>query len=236
MDKDANSNVEVETIRKGLATIKFSKELKQQIRTPWSKALIFTVYGRTVGFNFIHNRLFALWKPAGRLDCISLGQGFFLTRFSLREDYENILRRGPWFIGEHFLSIRPWEPNFQPATAKVTSLTVWVKLNELPIEYYNSEALFHIGKSIGNVLRVDTHTTTKTKRHFAGLIGHRKDFCPYTILPSSAPREEGTEVVGGEGSHSCKEHTSEQTGDMEGPSSNVSLENKNVCTVKGIVS
>ena len=127
------------------------------------------VYVRSAGFNFIHNKLLAIWKLIGRLDCVGLGHGFFLTRLSLKEDYENILRKGPWFIGEHFLSIRLWEPNFHLMTANVSLVAVWIRLNELPIEYYNGKALHQIGKSIGNVLRVDTHTTTETKGKFARL-------------------------------------------------------------------
>ena len=97
-------------------------------------------------------------------------------------------------------------------------MAVWIRLNELPIEYYNAEALHQIGKSVGNVLRVNTHTATETKGKFArlyvqidvnkpltmviligkfeqpvcyegiqklyfgcGRMGHRKEFCPYTI-------------------------------------------------------
>ena len=189
---------------------------------------------------------------------MGLGNGFFLTRLSLREDYENILKRGPWFIGEHFLSIRPWEPDFRSETASVTSVAVWVRLNELPIEYYNSEALYHIGKTIGNVLRVDTQTAKEARGRFVrmcvqidmekplitavligkfeqqvcyegiqklcfscGRIGHRKEACPDTILPSSASKEERTVVAGAVNGHSCKEHISVQAGDVEGPSSDV---------------
>ena len=82
-----------------------------------------------------------MWKPAGRLDCVGLGYGFFVIRFSLREDYEAMLKRGPWFIGGHFLSIRPWELDFRPETANVSSVAVWIRLNQLPIEYYNAKAL-----------------------------------------------------------------------------------------------
>ena len=169
MEDDIESDGEVENLREGLIAVKFSKDLKNEIRCPWTRALIVKVYGRSVGFNFIQNKLLTMWKPAGRLDCVGLGQGYFLTRLSLKEDYENILRKGPWFIGEHFLSIRPWEPNFRPATANVSSMAVWIRLNELPIEYYNAKALHLIGKSIGNVLRVDTHTATETKGKFARL-------------------------------------------------------------------
>ena len=159
----------METLREGLVAVKFSKDFKHQIRSPWTRALIVKVFGCSVGFNYIHNKLLALWKPAGRLDCVPLGQGFFLMHLSLKEDYEAILRKGPWFIGGHFLSIRLWELDFRPATANVSSVAVWIRLNELPIEYYNVEALHQIGKSIGNVLRVDTHTATETKGKFARL-------------------------------------------------------------------
>ena len=100
---------------------------------------------------------------------MDLSHGFFLTRFSLREDYEATLKRGPWFIGEHFLSIRPWEPDFSLTTANVALVAVWIRLNELLIEYYHAEALLQIGKAIGNVLRVDTHTASESKGRFARL-------------------------------------------------------------------
>ena len=102
-----------------------------------------------MGFNLLQTKLLALWKPAGRLDHVDLGHGFFLTRLSSREDYENVLRKGPWFIGDHFLSIKPWESDFKLALASVSSIAIWVRLNELPIEYYNAEVLQIIGKAIG---------------------------------------------------------------------------------------
>ena len=141
MDDDAESDEEVEMLWQGLLAVKIPSELKWRIRKPWVSAFIVKVYGRTVGLNFIQARLLALWKPAGRLDVVDLGHGFFLTRLSLDKDYENVLRKGPWFIREHFLSIRPCESDFKPALAIVSSIVVWIRLNELPIEYYNAEVL-----------------------------------------------------------------------------------------------
>lgn len=109
----------------------------------------------------------SLWKPSGRMDCVNLEKGFFLIRFSLKEDYERVLKDGPWFVGGHYLSIRNWEPNFKPSMASITSIVVWIRLSELPIEYYKPLVLWELGQAIGPVLRVDTHTTTKSKGQFA---------------------------------------------------------------------
>ncbi|KAK9988210.1 hypothetical protein SO802_028449 [Lithocarpus litseifolius] len=191
----------VETLREGFAAVKISKELKQHIRAPWSKALIITVYGRTVGFNYLSSKILALWKPKGKIDCIDLGFDFFLVRFSMKDDHDLVLKKGPWFIGEHFLSIRPWEPNFRPDTANIASVAVWVRLPLLPIEYYHPEALKEIGQAIGTVLRIDTTQYRKqevalqdwgfqqrvtyegiSKLCFScGRVGHRREACHYTI-------------------------------------------------------
>jgi hypothetical protein len=82
-----------------------------------------------------------LWKPVGRLDCVDLGHDFFLIRFGLVEDFDRVLKNGPWFISEHYLTIRPWQPNFKPSTANCSSVAVWARLPELPIEYYEESVL-----------------------------------------------------------------------------------------------
>lgn len=89
---------------------------------------------------------------------MDLGNEFFLTRFSMKEDLDAVLRRGPWFIGEHFLSIRLWEQFFKLELSNISSITVWVRLPALPIELYDAEVLKPNGEAIGKVLRVDTHT------------------------------------------------------------------------------
>ena len=160
---------EIRELKEGLVAVKISQGLMQRIRVPWSKALIVKVYGRMAGYNFLHAKILSLWNPVGRIDCIDLGKDFFLVRFLVKEDHDSMLKNGPWFIEENFLSIRPWEPNFKPATTVVSLVAVWVRLNKLPIEYYNSEALLIIGQAIGNVLRIDTHTATGTRGRYARL-------------------------------------------------------------------
>ena len=169
MEAYIESNEEMEEQRKGFASVKLSKYVKYCIRAVWASSLIVRVYGRSIGFNYIQTKLNALWKPTGRMDVIILGKEFFLTRFSCKEDHDVVLKKGPWFIGEQFLSIKPWEPNFKPSMTNVSSIVVWIRLNELPIEYYKVEVLKQIRNSVGKVLRINTHTAAKARDRFARL-------------------------------------------------------------------
>ena len=51
----------------------------------------------------------------------------------------------------------------------LSSVAVWIRLLELPIEYYETSTLKEIGKAIGLVLRIDTHTATESQGRFARL-------------------------------------------------------------------
>ncbi|XP_030958299.1 uncharacterized protein LOC115980158 [Quercus lobata] len=124
---------------------------------------------QNMGFNYIQTKLNQLWKPSSRMDCVDLQYGFFLICLYAKEDLDFVLQRGPWFIGDHFLSLRPWEPFFKPSMANVEFVAVWVRLNELPIELYERNVLRQIGEAIGRVLRIDTHTTLEARGKYARL-------------------------------------------------------------------
>ena len=168
-EEDYESETEMEPLIEGMAEVKLSKETKARIKAPWSKALIVKVYGRSVGFHYLTFKLNALWKPMAKMDCVTLGKGFFLIRFSCSDDFDRVLRGSPWFIGEHFLAIKPWEPYFKASKAKLTLVAVWVRLPELPIEFYDASVLKEIGSVIGPVLRVNSYTASETRGGYARL-------------------------------------------------------------------
>nr|POE90796.1 hypothetical protein CFP56_23091 [Quercus suber] len=127
-EEEYELDVDIEPLIEGMVKVKLSKETKLRIREPWSKALIVKVFSRTVGFNYLTFKLNALWKPFARMDCVNLRKDYFLIRFSSMEGYDKVLRGGPWFVGENFLAIRPWEPYYKASKAKLSSVAVWVRL------------------------------------------------------------------------------------------------------------
>lgn len=171
MDSNVESDDEasIAELREGIVAVKLSRETKLRIGEPWTKAIIVKLVGRSVGFNFLQNKLNQLWKPTRRLDCVDLGNDFFLARFYSKEDLDVVLKRGLWFIGDHFLSIRPWEPFFKLDSADVSLIAVWIRLNGLPIELYEAGVLKQLGQAIGRVLRIDAHTAMEARGKYARL-------------------------------------------------------------------
>ena len=179
-DDGEESDVEIEPLVEGRAEIKLSKETKARIREPWAKAFIFflekpwakalmvKVFGRTVRFNYLNLKINALCRPTAKMDHVNLGKDYFLIRFH-SPDYDNVLKGGPWFVGEHFLAIKPWEPYFRASGDNLTSVAIWVRFSELPIEFYDLEVLKEIGSAIGPVLRIDSYTANGSRGSYARL-------------------------------------------------------------------
>ena len=131
------------------------------------RALIVKVFGRTVGYNYLTFKINALCQLAAKLDCVHLGRDFFLIRFNCADDYDKVLKGGPWFVGDHFLAIRPWVPYFKASEAKLSPVAVKIRFPELPIEFYDMSVLKEIGSVIGPVLRIDSYTATGTRGSYA---------------------------------------------------------------------
>ncbi|GLT84952.1 hypothetical protein SLE2022_031580 [Rubroshorea leprosula] len=83
---------------------------------------------------------------------IDLDKGFILVKFSNEEDFSTIFKEGPWFISPRFLSIRHWTLNFRPENATPSTITIWLKLPQLPIELFSPDILKRTGDSHGSLL------------------------------------------------------------------------------------
>lgn len=65
------------------------------------------------------------------------------------------------------LQLFPWQPNFQPVTAKLSNAAIWVQIHHLPIEWWEDEILEDIASKIGRVLKVDEQTSSLNRARYA---------------------------------------------------------------------
>ncbi|XP_029153388.1 uncharacterized protein [Arachis hypogaea] len=110
-----------------------------------------------------------MWAKSGGLDLIDLGNDFFVVRLFNEDDYWYVLEGGPWMLFDHYLTIRRWTPDFNPFGVSINKIVAWVRLPDLPIEYYDKRFLGTVGDQIGKTLKVDMNTANQSRGKFARL-------------------------------------------------------------------
>ncbi|XP_021857597.1 uncharacterized protein [Spinacia oleracea] len=151
----------------GDLAIKFDKLTLDRLRSPWKLTLMGKCMGVQVKSSYLETRVRAMWRVKGLLEVIDIGKQVYLFKFSQPDDYERALFGGPWYILDHYLMMSPWRPNFRPSINEFDFMSVWVRIEELPVEYYDKDALFEIAKVVGKPIRVDYATDKISRARYA---------------------------------------------------------------------
>ena len=85
-------------------------------------------------------------------------------KFSAVDDYNFAKYGGPWLIYNHYLTVRPWQQNFDTGQENLENLLVWVRIPCLPIEYYDHAFLMKLGTKIGKPVKIDENNEHGLKR------------------------------------------------------------------------
>lgn len=111
-----------------LPYIRLSKADKMRMYGPWLQSVIVKTFGKNVRYNFLFPSVKAQWKPLGKMDCVDIGDDFFIFKFDRLNDYQRVLSNGPWFVSPSFLTVRKWEPLFSTSSAMTSTTAVWAQL------------------------------------------------------------------------------------------------------------
>ncbi|KAI9111593.1 hypothetical protein K1719_017283 [Acacia pycnantha] len=133
-----------------------------------------------------------MWRPKDPLKLIPLNNGYFIVSFSNKEDRAYAFQEGPWMIDDHYLTVQRWRPNFNPWKVDVQcNIAAWIRLPDVPFEFYNVESLRRIGNMIGKMIKVDRSTSIYDKGGFARIcveIDLKKPLIPtYLVFGEERP-------------------------------------------------
>lgn len=151
----------------GRPRVTFSKALRKELCSAWKMALIIKYLGKNIHFNVLNQRLPTIWNLQGKMMLIDIGYGCFVARFDNKLDYLHALLDGPWKIFDNYIVAQRWEPAFRPRTTRFSKMAVWVRLPELPMEYFRDDTIRAILENIGKPLKLDRTTTVAAKGRFA---------------------------------------------------------------------
>lgn len=82
-------------------------------------------------------------------------KGFFIAVFREETVRNKILNQQNWVFGVAHLYLQPWQPNFDPVSLAMYKEPIWIRLYNLPMEYWGDSSLECIGRSLGTLLVVD---------------------------------------------------------------------------------
>ncbi|KAL7211244.1 hypothetical protein ACSBR2_014178 [Camellia fascicularis] len=142
----------------GIPIIKIPSALLKKVREPWKKCLIVRLLGKTIGYKLFMLKMSKICGLQADFEALDIGNGFFIVKFDMIEDYTKVYTGGPWIVLDHHVTVRKWQQDFKSDDAEEDTTVIWVRFPNLPIEYYNEKVLFHIAKALGVPLKVDIHT------------------------------------------------------------------------------
>lgn len=168
-DPEVESDIEMDDqdISDGRPRVIIPKAIRQELCKEWRLALILKYLGKNINFNVLNQRLSSMWRLQGKYNLIEMGYGCFIVRFDNRKDYLHALLDGPWKIFDNYLVTQRWEPEFRPRSAKLSKMAVWVRLPELPVEYFKDNIIKTILEGVGKPLKLDRTTVSREKGRFA---------------------------------------------------------------------
>ncbi|KAL0427388.1 UNVERIFIED_CONTAM: hypothetical protein Slati_2913600 [Sesamum latifolium] len=100
-------------------------------------------------------------------DIIATVNGFYFFQFKIETAMEEVIEGGPWLFQGQSIVLQRWEPSLALRKYKNTQVPIWIKLRQLPIEFWTNEGLSTVASGIGRPLYPDAITKACTRLDFA---------------------------------------------------------------------
>ncbi|GLJ27389.1 hypothetical protein SUGI_0537530 [Cryptomeria japonica] len=134
--------------------IDVTEEIEEDLEFLKDLAIICRFIGPRVERKKIYKWINETWKTPQITKFIQ--RGFFIVIFATEEERLKVLEGGVWYMDSALLYIQRWHRNFNPLITEPYEKPVWIRLNNLPMEYWTEEALHKIGQSLSTLIDIDT--------------------------------------------------------------------------------
>ncbi|KAK2653271.1 hypothetical protein Ddye_013127 [Dipteronia dyeriana] len=111
------------------------------------------------------------------LEVLANEKGFYFFKFSDDEACSNVLEVGPWLFRGMMVILKKWHRRLNLSKDSYSKIPVWVKLFNIPHEYWNEERLSHIASTVGKALYADSLTGSMKRISFAMVCIEINSFC-----------------------------------------------------------
>lgn len=124
------------------------------------KAIVGRLLGRRLPFWVVQNEIQRKWGHLGLIQVTPMGVDCFLCWFSSVEARNSVLIGGPWFVAGHIIGLDKWKPSIASKSLEGFTSPVWIRLPNLPLEYWDSQNLARLAASVGEPMLMDEQTSS----------------------------------------------------------------------------
>ncbi|KAL6208770.1 hypothetical protein ACLB2K_019715 [Fragaria x ananassa] len=121
--------------------------------------LVAKIFGKNVSPKRIVKKCNYLWASLhGTVNMVQMANGWFALEFVHIQDLEYVLSNRPWFVRGRIFHIRRWAPSFDRKEAEIETLTLWVRLTNLPLHFWSEDAILPVVNVLGRFIKLDDRT------------------------------------------------------------------------------
>nr|GEX75201.1 hypothetical protein [Tanacetum cinerariifolium] len=122
--------------------------------------MMFNPQHQRVAYPVVANYVRNTWGKYGLVkSMLNSSTGLFSFQFSSMDGLNVMLENGPWFIRNHPLILKKWNPNVNLLQEDVGNVPVWVKLHGIPVKAFSEDGLSDIATKIGTPLMLDSYNS-----------------------------------------------------------------------------
>jgi len=118
----------------------------------------------------LSNKIDKMWKTSAGWKMVSLGKGYYNFHFDSAGGLIFFWAVGTINLKPGLLRLSQWTKDFKYLAQKQTHVSLWIRLVELPQEYWRERILKEIASAVGTPIEIDGPTKNCTFGHYARIL------------------------------------------------------------------
>ena len=155
------------TIVNGKVTINPPAEVVAEGIGLWEGSLVGQFFDKRLPLHVVRSFVERLWGKHEIPEISTTDNGLYIFRFKDMGARDWVLENGPWYLAGRPIILRSWKPGMEMLNVHITSLPIWVKFFNIPLEYWTVTCLGYIASTVGIPLHLDSLTENHSRLSFA---------------------------------------------------------------------
>ncbi|GKA05989.1 zinc knuckle CX2CX4HX4C containing protein [Tanacetum coccineum] len=131
----------------------------KKVSTRFEHTLYGYFIGKRMAFLVVKYYVRKNWAKRGLKRIMMNSKGFFFFKFDSRAGLEAVLEGGPWLIRKSPIFLKKWLMDTRLLKEEFTRISIWVKLNDVPIKVFEEDVISLIATFISKLVMLDLYTS-----------------------------------------------------------------------------